>query len=219
MKTPPLFIQQKRWPFFTKTIQLDIENHSLKVSQKSFFKADEIDIDVDTLNANTQKLKHVSWPWFAIATLVTLYTLACISTWFWKSPPSNASDFGFYIFSQIALALASCGSWVKFLTRSFNVTIFVNRYNGMAAVNLLNTKPDPETASHFVDNLKRLIQLREQTRTLHSILQEIPTHVLVDIFSTAYIDQLQTRGIDVSALLSFLQKRIANQHEIANRPV
>lgn len=209
-------INQQAFPFIKKSILTDLDNNKIKIKQRSLFKSDEIEIDIDRVNPNIQKIRRLALPWLFISLAISVYLTVCLTAWLWR-PPLTLEDFGLYIVGQVALLLVVSMTWLKFFNNSYNLTLFFDRYNNSVAFSLCTNKPDGDQYDNFVETLQKVIVSRDQTRSIQSILSEIPTHILVEEFSSSYIDELSRRGIEVSTLLSFLQKRAVNTQDATHR--
>ncbi len=202
-------INQYIFPFLKKSIGINLQSKKVTVASNSPFKSDEIEIDLHTVDSNSQKTRKFALFWFFSSVLTTLFLITFFSIWFWN-PPKSIEYVGLYLFGQMSLLLGVFYSWWKFSVESYSLTIFFNKYTNTVAFTIYNNKPDQENYEQFSNLLKDTIQNCENSRNVQLILQNIPTHILVEEFSSSYLNELVKRGVDVEALLYFLQKRLTN---------
>ncbi len=212
-----LFLKQKTLYLTKKEIEIDVRQAKIKVSNQSPFKTEELMIDIDRVHPNPQKIRKWAFVWLFLAIILSIYFLLSVSAFFIHTPLSFKNYF-FSLIRQSTLLIAAflCG-W-RYIANSFNLTIFVDRFTNLPLFSLFTNKPEPKSYSEFLELLAKIILNQEQTRTIRSILHDIPTHILIDEFSTSFLEELVRRGLDVNALLSFLQKRALNSQEPNDRP-
>lgn len=214
--SPSIVLEQKAFPFVRKYVALDSTNNKIRINQSVLFKSDELQIDIHRLNPNVQRVKRLALPWLFIAIALSVYLIVCLSAWFWSAPTST-EELTFYIIGQFLLSLGTLAAWWRFFNNSYHLILFFDKYTNTVAFDLISASPTATDCEHFIESVIKHINNWEQTRTLQTLLFEIPTHILVGEFSNTYIDELLKRGVDVNALLCFLQKRTSNTLDTPSR--
>jgi hypothetical protein len=212
MTKQQLTIDQQIFHFIKRAITIDIQSRKVKIQSQSLFKSEEVEIDLYSLDSNVQRTRNFALFRFLFSIFITIYFFACASAWIW-SPPKSVEEIAFYLFGQGVLLLGAIYSWWKFFIGSYSLTFFYNKYTNNVAFSFFNDKPDKQHYEQFIHTLKEIISKCENTRNLQSILNNIPTHILIEEFSSSYLDELVKRGIDVGSLLCFLQKRVSHQQQ------
>ncbi|MEO8402219.1 MAG: hypothetical protein ABI597_10570 [Gammaproteobacteria bacterium] len=201
-------IHQKKFPFIKRTIDIDQNSNKIIISNKSPFKSNQVEIAIDNISENSEKITKKSIGWFLTAFILTGYFIVCLSTWFWN-PPKSYDDITLYIIGQSLLLLGTGYLWLKFFNESYNLTLYSDKFTNQISFALYTNNPDKETFSKFIEKLHNAINNTNQRKTINEILASIPTHILVDEFSSSYISELVRREVDISSMMKFITKKVS----------
>jgi hypothetical protein len=211
-----LFLKQTHFGIKNE-VQIDVCQGKVQVKRQFFLKSEEMEFDLHRVKPNTQKIKKWAWGWFLIAFGLTIGMVIALSLGLW-SLNLTAKYKAIYLLSQFLWLVVTYSTWWGFLINSFQLTIFFDKYTEAPLFSLFTNKPEEECYRNFIENFKKIIITQEQARSIQTLLHEIPTYILVEEFSSSYLDELSKRGIDVIALLSFLQRKAMNMNGTDQRP-
>lgn len=201
-------IMQKIFPFSQKHFHLDAKKGKLHIVKRTLFKKNAFDIDLYTINTNVEKAKKYAIFWLLFAITISTYLIIYISAIMLGDPLKLAGSMQFYNGVNIVLLLAAVVSWKQYFAKSYHVIIYFNKFNNTPSFTLHISKPDQAKYDEFIKSLNSAIIYFSKTQTLRAIFNDIPTHILVRELGVSYIDELTSRGVDVQAVLLFLQRRI-----------
>lgn len=209
--TPILSINQSKFPYFKQTISLLPQARKVKLMKSSVLASQETEIDFHVIDTNFQKVRQ-----FALRWMIFFFITAALFMGLLKDVAQMRTLLSSYASFAPALVLIGLAAlyftcWWKFQTETTHETIVSNRFTGKPLFSIHANLPDSATYEEFVANLKALLRDYQSTQSFQSLLDAIPTHILVEEFSQSYLDELLRRGIDVGSLVAFLQMRALDQ--------
>lgn len=209
-----LVFAQSLFPFIKQELTLDLDKSKVKVQNKSLFKQRETYVDLAEIHENTQRIHHQAVGWLAIAVLLTLGLIIYLAIWHLGSELPFVTK----IVGASLLSISVIFAWSKFINGSYDLLLYYSKYSNLVLFRVFVNKPSKVDYERFIAKLNEAIADTTKARTLRSIMTNIPTHTLVQEFSISYIEELVHRGIDVSLLLVFLQKRVINGQSAPSHP-
>ncbi len=201
--------KQRKFPFELKEIIVDPIKRKLTVINQSLFKRESLEEDLHNVDDKYQEFKDQSFGWYMLAIIATIYFIGCLYSWTYKAPKST-DEMGFTIFCQCLLFMGVWYSWLKAYQSKINIVYF--RFKNINYhLTLFRNKPNKVEFENFIDKFQETISLSQHSQTIQSIIEQIPTEVLVNEFSTSVMKELARRDIDVQGYLLFLRNTLNNK--------
>lgn len=200
-------INQKKFPFIKRKVYIDQKRNKISICNQALFSRNEVEIAIESISENSERVQKKSIGWLFTAIVLSGYFLAYFSTWFWN-PPTNYGDMAWHIIGQLFLLSTTVYFSWKYFNQSYDLTLYSNKHTDQILFALHKNNPDKDSFSKFTETLHDTIRDSNQRKTINEILANIPTHILVDEFSTSYISELFSRDVDISSMLIFLTKKV-----------
>ncbi len=203
-------LKQHRFPFDQREFIVNPEMRKIKIILKSLIKTEVYEEDLDKVDGKAQQFAQRSFGWYFAALLLTFLS----PYWFYKFITTYTiklhDEIVAGIVCQILVFIGLLYCWLRAYQANINIVYFRYRNHDGQFI-LVKNNPNKHEFEFFVKKFQEVLKDAADAQTLKSIVEQIPTEILLNNFGMIVMNELQKRDVDVKSYLTFLRNSINNK--------